>query len=233
MSPRPTTSSPSPSTARRSTRHDVLTALKAAPEPTGIAQLAEALGIHVNTVRFHLGRLVQSGQVEQVEPARSGPGRPASLFRAVEGMDTDGPRRFRMLAEILTRSLAAGPAPGRRAVEAGRDWGRHLPGPARRKHPVNHLVAVLEDVGFAPEQGRSDRTRIGLRHCPFLELAETHRSVVCPIHLGLMRGVLESVDASVTVDRLEPFVRPDLCVAHLSATSPASPASPTSPASTA
>jgi predicted ArsR family transcriptional regulator len=43
--------------------------------------------------------------------------------------------------------------------------------------------------------------------------------VVCPIHLGLMRGVLESAGASVAVDDLAPFVEPDLCVAHLSSVS--------------
>jgi predicted ArsR family transcriptional regulator len=47
--------------------------------------------------------------------------------------------------------------------------------------------------------------------------------VVCPVHLGLMRGVLESAGAAVTVDRLDPFVHPDLCVAHL-ADAPATPA---------
>jgi predicted ArsR family transcriptional regulator len=207
----------------RTTRQEVLDALRAAPGPTGLARLSEDLGIHVNTVRFHLTRLVESGQVEQVEPERSGPGRPASLFRAVAGMDVDGPRRFRVLAEILAQSLVARSAPARHAAEAGRAWGRRLLPPAGRKNPVNHLVAVLDDLGFAPEQRGSDRMRIGLRHCPFLELAQTHRAVVCPVHLGLMRGVLESAGAAVTVDRLDPFVHPDLCVAHL-ADAPATPA---------
>jgi len=40
----------------------------------GVAELAEALGIHVNTVRFHLDKLAASGQVERVEPARGTPG---------------------------------------------------------------------------------------------------------------------------------------------------------------
>jgi len=181
-----------------------------------IAELAESSGVHANTVRFHLDTLVANGQVEPTEPDRSGPGRPAALFRAVPRMDPGGPRRFRLLAEILTRSLAADPAPARRAAEAGRDWGLGLPVPSSGQTPVTHLIALLDDLGFAPEQDTRDRSRIGLRHCPFLELAETHAAVVCPIHLGLMRGVMESAGSSVTVDRLDPFVEPDLCVAHLS-----------------
>jgi predicted ArsR family transcriptional regulator len=39
--------------------------------------------------------------------------------------------------------------------------------------------------------------------------------VVCPIHLGLMQGALEAWNAPVTVDRLEAFVEPDLCLAHI------------------
>lgn len=208
------------SVARSGRRDEVLAALRHGGDPMSIVALAETLGVHANTVRFHLDTLVASGQVEEVEPDRSRPGRPAALFRAVAGMDPGGPRRFRLLAEILTRSLASGPSPGHRAVEAGRDWGRQLPAPTQRIDPIRHLVSLLDDLGFAPERSRRDRDRIGLRHCPFLELAESHASVVCPIHLGLMRGVLESAGAPVTVDRLEAFVEPDLCVAHLGPAGP-------------
>lgn len=55
---------------------------------------------------------------------------------------------------------------------------------------------------------------VGLRHCPFLELAETQAGVVCPVHLGIMRGALQTWGAPVTVDRLDAFVEPDLCLAH-------------------
>jgi predicted ArsR family transcriptional regulator len=49
-----------------------------------------------------------------------------------------------------------------------------------------------------------------------LELALDNASVVCPIHLGLMQGALSTWKAPVEVDRLEPFVEPGLCLAHLS-----------------
>jgi predicted ArsR family transcriptional regulator len=81
---------------------------------------------------------------------------------------------------------------------------------------INHLVDVLDDLGFAPERQEVDgQQRVGLRHCPFLELAENRTSVVCPVHFGLMQGAMETWKAPVSVDRLEAFVEPDLCVAHL------------------
>ena len=77
---------------------------------------------------------------------------------------------------------------------------------------------MLDELGFAPERrGANGDHQIGLRHCPFLELAENRTTVVCPIHLGLMQGAMETWGAPVTVDRLEAFAEPDLCVAHLSA----------------
>lgn len=79
---------------------------------------------------------------------------------------------------------------------------------------IEHLVDLLDELGFAPAR-RGDE-QVGLRHCPFLELVESQKAVICPIHLGVMQGALESWEAPVTVDRLEAFVEPDLCLAQLS-----------------
>ena len=77
---------------------------------------------------------------------------------------------------------------------------------------------MLAEVGFEPDAvaGRTNPV-IPLRHCPFREAAEQNREVVCSLHLGLMRGVLAEVGAPFQTDRLEPFVEPSLCRAHLSA----------------
>jgi predicted ArsR family transcriptional regulator len=81
---------------------------------------------------------------------------------------------------------------------------------------IAHLMDVLDELGFAPERRVSNgQQQVGLRHCPFLELAENRSSVVCPVHLGLMQGAMETWGAPVSVDRLDPFVEPDLCLAHL------------------
>lgn len=98
---------------------------------------------------------------------------------------------------------------------------RPLNRPAHRvgaDESTDQLVDMLDELGFQPEQLEPDdagEKQLGLRHCPFLELAETSTDVVCPIHLGLMQGALEAWDAPVTVDRLDSFAQPDLCVAHL------------------
>lgn len=201
-------------------RLDVLRVLTAATGPLSIVEIAGELGVHPNTVRLHLDVLLPQGRVEHVEPERKGPGRPPLLFQAVPKMDPTGPRHYRLLAEILAASLGAGPDPVARATEAGRAWGRDLVSTAGdaagTAEPTERLVALLQELGFAPErQDSGGRTHIGLRHCPFLELAETRSQVVCPVHLGLMQGAMETWGAPVTVNRLEAFVEPDLCLAHL------------------
>jgi predicted ArsR family transcriptional regulator len=201
-------------------RRDVLRVLRAANAPMTIVTIADMLDVHPNTVRFHLDNLVSTGRVEQVAPDRRGPGRPALMFRATKRMDRGGPRRYRVLAEILSIGLAADRNPSAKALAAGRAWGRQLQPPPRTaatigaEESIEHLVDMLDDLGFAPE--RRGEEQVGLRHCPFLELAETRKTVICPIHLGLMQGALETWRAPVTVDRLDAFAEPDLCLAHLS-----------------
>ncbi|WP_018179552.1 helix-turn-helix transcriptional regulator [Jongsikchunia kroppenstedtii] len=209
-----------PQPARTGRRARVLAALRDARAPMSIAEIAEQLAVHPNTVRFHLEALLADGQAERVEAGPTGPGRPAQMFRAHRGMDPAGPRNYRLLADILIAQLADEPSGTARAIEAGRSWGRGLTS-SPTKNPdagaaAAELVRVLDDLGFAPESA-ANTTRINLRHCPFLDMGAADRSVVCPIHLGLMKGVLEARSAPLTVDRLEPFVQPDLCVAHLAA----------------
>lgn len=194
-------------------RIDVLSTLKASATPMTTAQIAARLEVHTNTVRFHLEHLEESGQVERVQPHHRAPGRPPQLYQAVRGMDPTGPTHYRMLAEILVNGLAADDDSAVKAREMGRAWGRAVRRPTVDA-PADALVEILDDIGFAPDPPEDDQIR--LRHCPFLDLAQTRSAVVCPIHLGLMQGALEAWRSPVAVERLDAFVEPDLCVAHLS-----------------
>lgn len=208
-------------------RAEVLEVLRAADGPLSITAIALALGIHPNTVRFHLDALAEAGQVEAVEGGRTKPGRPPLMFRAVAGMDPAGPRDYRMLAGILADALARQPRPSARAMAAGRASAERVAEPARtrsRRQAVDRLTGLLDQLGFAPENASAAKNsdEIRLRNCPFLELVGTRRDVICPIHLGIMKGALEAWNAPVTVDALTPFAEPDVCVAHLVSTASAS-----------
>ena len=205
--------------ARPRRREAVLDVLRAAGSPLGVSEISERLGVHPNTVRFHLAALMRSDRVETTAAEHGRRGRPPAAYRPVVRMDPDGPREYRALAELLIEELASRPQPHRHALEVGRRWGRRLVGESAPPRPRSARAArdrirrMLDRLGFAPDHGDTDR--IALRSCPFLELAEASTQVVCPIHLGLMQGALETWEAPVTVERLEAFAEPDLCLVHL------------------
>ena len=201
-------------------RDSVLAVLREAGGPLTIGEMAERTSLHPNTVRFHLAALVEEDHVERAPDVTGGRGRPRLLYRARPG-PARGPRSYRLLAGMLTdlaRALGAG---GPAAVEAGRSWGRRLVvgGSARDAGAaVARMNRLLDDIGFRPtvhgDPARAD-AEVHLHHCPFREVAEADEDVVCALHLGLMQGALHELQAPVAVTSLEPFVRPDLCVAQL------------------
>jgi predicted ArsR family transcriptional regulator len=224
-------------------RQQVLTAIQQAPEPPGVAEIAARVGIHLNTARFHLANLEADGIIERLLGEASGPGRPPVTYRSRRGQALGDVRRYQVLAEVLLSHLAAtGDAPA--AEHAGEAWGAHLVNRPAPHHAVDYneavrlLIQLLAELDFAPEyltetpptlpdtgptatstdtaaDSESGPAGIRLRHCPFLELADPHRNLVCAMHLGLMRGALSELNAPVTVTDLQPFAEPAACLAHL------------------
>jgi predicted ArsR family transcriptional regulator len=209
-------------------REQVLDALRRATDgAVDVPDIAEHLGVHPNTARFHLDALVSAGVVERVPGPSTGRGRPRVGYRARPGSARGDVRRYRLLAEILLGQLSTtSDDPSGTATAVGRGWGAHLvphrtPSPEviTREEATTQLITMLDELDFAPEpvsEGAAPPDRVRLRHCPFLELAEPHRDLVCPLHLGLMQGALNELRAPVTVTSLEPFAEPSACVAHLS-----------------
>ena len=209
----------------RPRRAEVLDVLRACADPVSIAHVAEAVGVHPNTARFHLDALVDQGAAVRTLDEPSGPGRPRTLYAPRPGMDRGGARRYQTLSRILVSTMASGAAAEGDALAAGRAWGAHLvrsPPPFARtdeRRAVDALTTLLADLDFeprhVPEPGGPGRIR--LEHCPFLELAEEYGHVICPLHLGLMQGALTRLDAPVRAERLQPFAEPGACLVHLAA----------------
>lgn len=201
------------------TRSRLLAVLRSTDTPLGVRDLADAVGLHPNSVREQLDRLAAAGLVARMAAAPSGRGRPAWRYVATEAADEEDAVAYRGLARALAEELRQRPDPVAAATAAGDRWGRALagagPAPADAQEAVARLVGLLDDAGFAPETPASIDEPVRLRRCPFIRLARDRRDVVCSVHLGLMRGALRQLDAPLDAVRLEPFVRPDLCLAHL------------------
>ncbi|HYB48823.1 MAG TPA: hypothetical protein VED20_15965, partial [Streptosporangiaceae bacterium] len=103
------------------------------------------------------------------------------------------------------------------ARQLGSELGsRFRPGgrPASRAGEELERAHVLGDAlsghGYQPRQG--DDGVIRLRNCPFHQLAEHHRDIVCGMNLGLIQGIV----AGLGLEDMHPVLDPQprhCCVA--------------------
>lgn len=214
----------SPSRAR------VLDLLSAQPEPTTLAALVSATGLHTNTVREHLEALERDGLVTRSQAPRRGRGRPAWRYEATAA--SAGSSEYAGLAAALAAAVertSSDPAADARA--AGQLWGHELarshgdPSGATTAVAARRVVvALLDEMGFEP-RADATATMVRLTRCPLLEAAHRSPEVVCGVHLGLVSGALEEHGTDPTGTDLVPFAEPGACLLRLSARrrTPASP----------
>ena len=195
------------------TRYRLFRYLRLSGRPVPVRELATRLGLHANTIRPHLRRLVDAGLV--ASETRRGPsavGRPQTVYTAV-AMDNAEGRDYRLLADILL-TLVTGTRARSGAEALAREWGdylmtRHAPPPGARR-PGPNLAALrdaLAEAGFDPRfRRRGNRSvEIALRGCPFRDLLEEHRDLVCTVHRGLLEGMLEGSRPRLHLRSFEPL----------------------------
>lgn len=202
-------------------RSRLLAVLRRSAQPMGVRELADAVDLHPNTAREHLDLLVRAGLITRRSAAPTGRGRPGLRYMAEPVAAEADPNAYRALAAVLTNELVQRPDARDAAISAGERWGRTVTDPAlgaTAPEAIGRLIALLDDAGFAPEPSTDPAQPIRLRHCPFEPLAREHANVVCGVHLGLMRGALRAMGAPLDAVSLEPYVAPDLCLAHIEGT---------------
>jgi predicted ArsR family transcriptional regulator len=197
----------------------IVAELRGEPGGLDVRELARRAGLHENTIRWHLGILRDAGLVDSQPSANGKPGRPRMLYFARPEADAEaGKDDHRLLATILTGTVAELPDGEQRAEEAGRAWGRYLvrkPSPLERvsdEQAVGEIARLLDEQGFAAS---ADGLDVNMRRCPFHDLAEQSPEIVCGVHRGIVSGALAELGSSLELDGLDVFVRPDLCVARL------------------
>jgi predicted ArsR family transcriptional regulator len=199
------------------TRRALLDALRDAPAPAGVRELAGRLGLHPNSVREQLRHLEEAGLARASFAAPSGRGRPGLRFELIP--EPEDP--YRILAGVLVAQVAELPEASAIWSAAGERWGRSAASaldaaPAGvPTEPLDAVVVLMAEAGFAPEPAAPDDQELRLRACPFLPLERRHLPVVCGIHLGFLRGAFRELGSPRDAIDIEPFVEPDLCVARL------------------
>lgn len=192
-----------------SSRASVLSMLRERGDLVRVEDLADAVGLSLSAVRFHLERLITDGFVRTAKEPRLTPGRPRVMYQAVPAEAVDEAAAYRRLATLLAGELAT--LGGTAAAEhAGQVWARQLT-PQRRSHSqlpedapdsLPELMAVLEDGGFSPTVLDGGWT-VELNRCPLAELMPDQSNVVCSVHKGLMQAIPEVKGAQSSV-RLVP-----------------------------
>ncbi len=190
-------------------RSAILAFIEAAGGVVRVEEISEGVGLHVNTVRGHLDALLASGRITRIPDQRSSRGRPHWLYSATSAAS------IRELGRALEVELDSSTAP-EVARRAAAGWAKAFPVPepaASIDEAVEQATTALSAFGFdAVRNPVGDE--VTLRACPYASMVE-EQPVICDIHAALLTEVLARTEQPVTLDRLDVWPRPGLCVAHL------------------
>jgi predicted ArsR family transcriptional regulator len=176
------------------TRARLFARLQELMRPASTEELARDLGLHVNGVRSHLARMADAGVIAR-ETVRHGRGRPRDGWSVRER-----PTPYEDLGRWLVRAIAPEGEPLRRVEDAGRAVGREI-APAG-----GDLRSALGALGFQPreEDGGGEAQCIVLGNCPYRDAVSENQRVVCTLHRGLTRGILDATDPQAELAAFEP-----------------------------
>ncbi|HEX2806459.1 MAG TPA: winged helix-turn-helix transcriptional regulator [Kineosporiaceae bacterium] len=209
-----------------SSRAGVLNVMRERGGQLRVEDLAEAVGLSLSAVRFHLDRLITDGLVRSAREPRLTPGRPRVIYQALAEEAVDDAAAYRRLAALLADELALHGG-GAAAEHAGRSWAEQLmkppdhgskplipvvsprtstdSSPGTAPDSLSDVLAVLENGGFSPRVMDGGWT-IELHRCPFKELMPGQSEVVCTVHRGLLKAI---PDVNGAEDRVQLYPAPD------------------------
>jgi predicted ArsR family transcriptional regulator len=163
--------------------------------------------MHPNGVRVHLQRMSDAGLLVRRRGAQQR-GRPRDewAISATAQPGVDPPRAYGALARWLARAIPATPRRLAEVEATGRVIGRELMAAAAPRSARQAIGDQLTALGFQPqvESEPSDRFVCRLRNCPYRDSVRENQPVICGLHRGLMRGMLDQVAAEATLERFVP-----------------------------
>lgn len=201
------------------TRYRLYRYIGLAGRPVSIREMSRRLSLHPNTLRPHLRRLEEAGLLSREIRKSATVGRPQTVYSARESRNDQG-GDYRLLAEMLCGVVRTGRAMDE-AKNLARQWGSYMvaqggPKPGVRL-PARRNLAVLQEAmaraGFDPRFRRiaGSGTEVTLRDCPFRDLADDYRQLVCTLHRGLVEGMVAGLKPPVTIKEFQPFAERGIC----------------------
>lgn len=186
------------------------------PHPLSIAEIAQALAAHPNTVREHLARLEELGLVDFDTEAVGGRGRPKKVYRA-RSSSIEGPAQHLVgLIVAALRTLEPDQADAI-AYDWGMRWGQDIMQAEGADLSEGSLAAIgqlMVEMGFAPEVAEPGRS-LELRQCPLLSAGTDVPPGLCSIHRGMIDTIVAASGENAAA-RLVPFATPRSCLVEVS-----------------
>ena len=178
------------------TRYRIFRYVVEVREPVGVAAITAHVGINHNSVRQHLAKLCSAGLLVEDVARSGGPGRPALTYRpaplatALSG----APSPYEALAVMLVEILNGG-----EPEEVGRAAGRlAVAGAGAGDDALDVIESEMARQGFDPvRQESGTAVELVAARCPFEAAAVLNREVVCQLHRGLTRGMVEALGRDV------------------------------------
>jgi predicted ArsR family transcriptional regulator len=179
------------------TRAHLFKLLSEHKRPAGTVELAERVNLHPNGVRLHLERMREAGLVERTR-ARQALGRPRDAWTIARDARPGGqaPSAYADLGRWLARAIPTGPRRLRDIEATGRAIGREL-GPAQGPDSEQTFETTLVSLGFQPRMQAGETAgdvTVCLDNCPYKDAVRENQEVVCTLHRGLTRGLLDVLE---------------------------------------
>jgi predicted ArsR family transcriptional regulator len=176
--------------------------------PAGTDELASSLDLHPNGVRVHLERLRDAGLVTR-ERSRQPRGRQRDMWLISPDATPAGdpPVGYAQLGRWLARAIKPGKSTLRAVESTGRGIGHDLAADGDATAEAK-MHATLASLGFQPsrEAHRPGTLTYRLGNCPYRDAVRENADVVCTLHRGITRGLLDKL---APTSKLSGFVARD------------------------
>jgi predicted ArsR family transcriptional regulator len=160
-------------------------------------ELAQRLHLHPNGIRTHLERLRAAGLVDR-ERERQARGRPRDRWSISPTARPGGdpPTAYADLGRWLVRAISSTGLALSEVEAAGRQVGRDLGARDDAGPPEERMHGMLATLGFQPDRqvGEAGQMTYCLGNCPYRDVVRERQPVVCTLHRGITRGLLDTID---------------------------------------
>ena len=197
------------------TRARVLALLQKAGSPLSVVCVAEELGLHKNSARFHLDALASAGYAKRTVGATGQQGRPPQLFTATDSAPTLNSLHLLELSQILLAEFVLPTQDSSARMEqVGHRWGAFSAADAADEGEAPTIAGLIETLGGRGFVTSEDGNTLRFERCPFRsQVSPELLPLLCSMHKGLLNGYLAEIGSDLRATQLE--VGSSVCVATL------------------